>query len=330
VRTVPEDVAERELIQALADGWNLDVEGLDYIAEGFGSYHWLALDESGGRHFVTVDDLDQKGWLGIRRPTAFSGLRCAFDTAAVLRVQGHLDFVVAPVPSEDGDTVVRLGPHHTVAVFPYLDGQPARFGQGLESDERAEAVHMLVELHQATPTVRALASDHHVELSARRDLDGALGQLETEWKGGPFSEPARALLGAHRDAVIGLLAAFDRLATEVATRSGDSVITHGEPHSGNVIRVGEKLFLVDWDTVALAPPERDLCMVASETGDELALYFDLTGRAVDKAAMSLYCARWPLDDIALFVKMFRSTHATTDDTELAWLALTRHLGDVDG
>jgi len=27
--------------------------------------------------------------------------------------------------------------------------------------------------------------------------------------------------------------------------------------------------------------------------------------------------------------MFRSTHAITDDTELAWLALTRHLDDVD-
>ena len=189
---------------------------------------------------------------------------------------------------------------------------------------------MLVELHQATSTVQAVAPHHPVEPSARRDLDAALGQLGTKWNGGPFSEPARALLGVHKDAVIALLASFDRLATEVATRSRDYVITHGEPHSGNVMRVGEKLFLVDWDTVALAPPERDLCMVASDSGDELALYFDLTGRAVDQAAMSLYCTRWRLDDIALFVRMFRSSHATTDDTDLAWLALTRHLDDLDG
>lgn len=320
MRTVPGDVAESELIQSLAARWNLIVQGLDYIAEGFGSYHWLALDDGGGRHFVTVDDLDQKGWLGARRETAFDGLRRAFDTATLLRAQGHLDFVVAPVSSEDGDTVVRLGTRHTVAVFPYLDGGPARFGQHLESPERAEVVNMLVELHQSTPTVRAVASHHRVELSARRDLDAALGQLGTKWKGGPFSEPARALLSVHRDAVVSGLGFFDRLATEVATRSGAYVITHGEPHSGNVMRVGETLCLVDWDTVALAPPERDLWMVASESGDELDRYFDRTGRAVDRAAMSLYCARWPLDDIALFVRMFRSTHAATDDTELAWLA----------
>ena len=108
MRTVPEDVAESELIHSLGARWNLIVQGLDYIAEGFGSYHWLALDDGGGRHFVTVDDLDQKGWLGARRETAFAGLRRAFDTATVLRAQGHLDFVVAPVSSDDGDTVVRL------------------------------------------------------------------------------------------------------------------------------------------------------------------------------------------------------------------------------
>jgi len=298
VKTLPEGVDDRQLIHALAAGWNLNVEDLDYIAEGFGSYHWLAVDNAGGRHFVTVDDLDQKGWLGSRRETAFNGLRRAFDTAAVLRAQGYLDFVVAPVSSADGDTVARLGPRHTVAVFPYFDGEPTHFDQRLEPDERADVVHMLVELHQATSAVRAIAPHHRVELSARRHLDAALHQLGTTWKGGPLSEPARALLGAHRGGVIGLLATFDRLVAEVATKGGDHVITHGEPHAGNVMQVGEKLVLVDWDTVALAPPERDLCMVATDTGEELALYLDLTGRAVDQAAMSLYRARWPLDDIA--------------------------------
>ena len=116
MRTVPEDVGKRELILALAAAWNLNPQGLDYIAEGFGSYHWLSSDDSGARHFVTVDDLDQKGWLGNRRETAFHGLRRAFDTATVLRAQGHLDFVVAPLSSEDGDTVVRLGPRHSRSV----------------------------------------------------------------------------------------------------------------------------------------------------------------------------------------------------------------------
>ncbi len=330
MRTAPAGFDQHQLIDSLTAGWSLNVESLKYVMEGFGSYHWLAVDDVGRRHFVTVDDLDQKGWLGSDRGLAFQGLRRAFDTAAVLRAQGRLDFVVAPVPSRGRDTVARLGPHYAVGVFPYLDGEPVHFDQNPAPDERAEVVHMLVELHKATPWVQAIAAHHRVELSARRHLDAALYQVETTWTGGPFSQPARALLGAHRDGVIGQLAAFDRLVAEMATRGGDEVITHGEPHSGNVMRVGGKLVLLDWDTVGLAHPERDLWMVATETGEELALYYDLTGRVVDQAALSLYRARWQLDDIALFVKLFRSAHSATDDTELAWLALTRHLDDVVG
>ena len=39
------------------------------------------------------------------------------------------------------------------------------------------------------------------------------------------------------------------------------VVTHGEPHAGNVMRRSDgRHLLVDWDTVAVAPPERDLWM----------------------------------------------------------------------
>ena len=62
------------LAGALADGWGLDVAAADYAALGAGSYHWFVRDAEGARAFVTVDDLDQKTWLGdtrdccVRRP----------------------------------------------------------------------------------------------------------------------------------------------------------------------------------------------------------------------------------------------------------------------
>jgi aminoglycoside phosphotransferase (APT) family kinase protein len=45
--------------------------------------------------------------------------------------------------------------------------------------------------------------------------------------------------------------------------SSDSwVVTHGEPHRGNVIRDPRGgVYLVDWDTTLIAPRERDLRMV---------------------------------------------------------------------
>jgi spectinomycin phosphotransferase len=47
-----------------------------------------------------------------------------------------------------------------------------------------------------------------------------------------------------------------------AAESGPVVVTHGEPHPGNILRAAGGLYLIDWDTVGLALPERDLWMVA--------------------------------------------------------------------
>lgn len=100
------------------------------------------------------------------------------------------------------------------------------------------------------------------------------------------------------------------------------MITHGEPHPGNVIQVGAEKMLVDWDTVGFAPPERDLWMVAG-AGDDLHRYTEITGRPVDGAVLALYRLRRALDDIAISVAEFRSRHQRTADTEHAWLSLER-------
>ena len=81
------------------------------------------------------------------------------------------------------------------------------------------------------------------------------------------------------------------------------------------------IMLIDWDTVGLAPPERDLWMVATETGAELRRYTELTGRPVDMAAIELYRLRWALDDLSCFVRDLRAPHRRTPGTEHAWQAL---------
>ncbi len=329
MRDRPEEVTERELRLALADGWGIRAESLEYRPVGGGSYHWVAA----GSWFVTVDDLDQKAWLGRRRPAVLAGLRTAMDTAAALRGDAALGFVVPPVPARDGRTVHPLGARYAVAVFPFLDGTTGRFGDPGSPRERAELVHMLAALHRSTPAVRR-PPRAWIDLARRGDLDAALRELDQPWPGAPFAEPARALLAGTAGPIRRLLETFDRQAADVAAR--DPVITHGEPHPGNLIRVGAETMLVDWDTVGLAPPERDLWWVATETCDETCRYTDLTGRPVDPGMLAFYRLRWALDDISCFVHDLRARHVrrpgtpdspdrpgTPDslDAEHAWQAL---------
>jgi len=329
-------------VHALADGWSLSAETLWYAPVGGGSYHWVVTSSPGEQWFVTVDDLDDKGWLGRTRPSVFAGLRAALDAALRLRRDVGLRFVAAPVPALDGQTVRPLGDAHTVTVFPFLHGTPGEWDKPFTAPDLDELVAMLAALHSVDPAVVRLQR-REVELSWPDDLELALRELGRPWTGGPFAEPARELLARAAGPVRRGLDALDRWAR--ATAAADNlVITHGEPHPGNIIRVASDgdaaadsaaadsaadaarpasgaIMLIDWDTVGLAPPERDLWMVATETGAELQRYSELTGRPVDMAAMELYRLRWALDDLSCFVRDLRTPHRRTPGTEHAWQAL---------
>jgi spectinomycin phosphotransferase len=325
LRTAPESLADSRLIASLADAWGLDAVQIEYLPVGGGSHHWRVADRDGKRYFVTVDDLDQKAYLGPDRDSAFEGLRAALDTAHALRHQAGLEFVVAPLPTSNAETVSRIGSRHAVAVYPLVEGTPPGWGATLEPGERASLVRMLARLHKTSPAAAPFARPFSAGLPVRRKLERALQELDVAWTGGPFSEPARALLAHHAAGINKLLAAFDELAHAVEAAKAEQVITHGEPHGGNILRAGDKLVFIDWDTVRLAPRERDLWMLAAANPDDLELYSQESGRSVDESAIALYRLRWQLDDISLFVEDLRSKHRRTGDTEHAWSALVKSM-----
>ena len=313
MKTRPDGLSDAVLAAALADGWGLDAVGVEYVPVGFGSHHWAVTDASGRRWFATVDDLAGKPWLGETRSARLHGLRAAFDSAAALRDAG-LGFVVAPVRTPRGETVRALDARYALAVFPFVDGRAGSFGDERSSAERAAVVALLAELHAATPMVEAGARRDRLEVAGRRDLESALRAVGTPWAGGPFSEPARQALSAASDEVVALLVAVDELARRTAARAKRSVVTHGEPHAGNLMRAdGLGLLLVDWDTVALAPPERDLWLVLGATGDGAAAYTEATGHRVDEDALDFYRCAWDAADLAAFVRDLRAPHREDED-----------------
>lgn len=318
VRDRPAGIGDGEVGRALAEGWCIHAVDLRYAAVGGGSYHWVVRDGEGERRFVTVDDLDDKPWLGHSRVTVLDGLRAAMDTALALRQEAGLRFVAAPSPALGGETVRPLDSRYAIAVFPFLDGTSGRFGEVYPARRRGELAGLLAALHRATPTLTR-PPVARIGLPRRGALDAALGGLDQPWPRGPYGEPARELLIRTADQVRGLLARFDQLAERVAARA--AVITHGEPHGANFMRSGADTMLIDWDTTGLAPPERDLWMIASDTGEELRHYTAATGRAVDPAALTFYRLRWALDDISAFIMELRAARQRTAGAEHAWRAL---------
>ena len=214
MRDLPGDIETDAVVEALVAGWGFDADAIEYAAVGAGSYHWFATDRCGTHGFVTVDDLDQKRWLGETRDAAYEALGQAFDTATALRNAG-LEFVVAPIPTSRGESLRRIGQRHTVALFPLVDGRAGRWGP-YEPGDREAVVSMLARLHRAT----AAAGTRTVGLvvAGRRRLEGALRDLNETWSGGPLSEPARQAFSNHAADIAEFLALADRLADGVERR----------------------------------------------------------------------------------------------------------------
>ena len=162
-------------------------------------------------------------------------------------------------------------------------------------------------------------------IPSRDQLAVALADDGAAWGPGPFATQAHDLLREHSAAVTCVVARYDQLAVEVATRPERFVATHGEPHRANTIVTANGVSLIDWDTALLAPPERDLWALIEENSRIAQEYTDRTGVDIDDEAAELYRLWWDLCEISLYVAQFRAPHADSEDSRVAWDALQKHL-----
>lgn len=327
MRTEPDDLDRAGLAAALAAGWGLEGAELEYVAEGGGSHHWRC--RAGGvERFVSVDDLTATFHAATDEDGAFAALERAYGVAGALREEAGLRFVVAQIPDRGGRRLRRLGRRYAARVEPVVAGTPGVFGEYTASDRRSVA-ELLARLHRATDRVPAeLPQVADLRIPSRASLEAALAEVDGPWKSGPLAEPARVLLAGRAAEVAERLAGHDAAAERVReTRSG-WVVTHGEPHGGNVIRdpAGVR-YLIDWDTAMIAPRERDLHMVLDHTFTGWKQYRTVARDVeLDIEALNLYRRLWALADIASFVTTLRRPHEDTADMRHAHRALVSYLG----
>ena len=314
MRERPADISDSDVAAALDRQWALTAQDMSYLSVGFGGYHWRAVDQTGSRWFVTVSDLASP-WV--------TDLPAAMQTAAWLATQAGLGFVVAPMPTRAGQVVGSVDTRHALTLFPHLDAAPSHFEDPVDDDDRAVIIDMLASLHTAIPQGIQVPA-RPLQLTNRQAIDQALASLDVPWTGGPYAEPGRDLLARYERPLRQAFTRFDDLLHRVREAGGPYVITHGEPHPGNLLHTRAGLCLVDWDMTALARPERDLWWVISGDQDA-ARYSSRTGWTVNQDALALYRLRWDLDDVAGFLSQIRGPHQRTADTLMTWTELQKTL-----
>lgn len=324
--TRPDDLRDAEVADALGTGWGLRVVGVEHAPLGFGSHHWWVRTSDGAAWFATADDLrTRRHHAGEPLEGALGRLRGALSTAACLHDRG-LGWVVAPVPTSCGEVLARLGDTYALTLHRRVEGRT--FGWGPYDDEahRWAVLDRLVELHEVAACRDAVGTDT-LTVPLADDLRAVLDDPGPRWDAGPFAARAWQLVGERGGAVRDLL---DRHAA--LTEAADPerfVVTHGEPHRANTVVTDSGVVLVDWDTVLLAPPERDLWRMVGEDAAVAQSYAQGTGTTLDVGLLDAYRLGWDLADVASFVAVLRGPHTDDEDTRTAWAGLRAVLTEPD-
>jgi hypothetical protein len=314
--TRPADLPDPEVVGALRTGWALEPVDVLYSAVGFGSHHWRIADNAGQRWFLSIDDLGER-----RRSTedapndAYDRLCAALLSASAVHDSGAT-FVVAPVRTTDGHVLQRIRDRYAAALYPFIDGGVREFAETFTDTEREQVLQLIAALH--TSSTAGVAQVEDFLLPQRDEIARALDELGTPWETGPYGQRARSWVADHASRIEQLLGEHDQLAANARQQSDQMVLTHGEPHPGNVIETPNGWMLVDWDTALIAPPERDLWHFGSAEPGTFDAYTKATGREVSQPMLDYYRLSWSLDDVASFAARFRRPHADTPDARAEW------------
>jgi spectinomycin phosphotransferase len=331
----PPDLTTETVLDVVRAHWDDAVVAAAFLPVGTGAHHWVAAGKRRPRWFVTADDVTADGRL--------DELLDTYAAARELARRGH-HLVVPTVPPQAGSssnpgpgdpvgvvlprTQKALPGGYLVTVTGYLEGESGP-GDYVDDDQRAPIAGALGALHAepAPPRIRPWAPGP----PQRSDLTRLLSAPVTAWSVGPCGEPARVALQGQEPHVRRLIARYDELAERGLARRDDWVPTHGEPHTANVLWLAGGPVLVDWESLRLAPRERDLRTVLRGADGALPLsaYTAHGGSAdLDDDMVELFDLESWLRGVADLAVRFAQPHTGDDDDQRALAAFVAEIADL--
>jgi len=208
----------------------------------------------------------------------FLKLRSADFNLAVVAVphwlaEQSIPQIIAPIPCRNGRLFAHAGAS-TVILYPFVAGSDG-FAVSLRDQHWVELGQTLRRIHAAALPVDLAVHIPREDYSpvwrtkVREYVAGSdeilLGTPATAAADAAVDAAAIALHAFLRDrraAILDLVAQAEQLARVAEELPQELVLCHADIHAGNVlIAVSGDFYVVDWDTVTLAPRERDLMFI---------------------------------------------------------------------
>ena len=307
-----------ELKESLSTAYGLPLQSITFLPEGEDSYGYVVASETGEKYFAKAS-------------TSVPNSR--LQVASLLRNQGNISGVVAPLATREGELSI-LWQDFRVALFPFIEGKSRwdlwKVGKDFTDIELSQAGALLATIHECTD---AIASNNLTvatyDLPLRYELHTV---LEAPKKIPPQNQYQKQLLDAiaqHNSEILQTLERYDSLGRSASALQTPFVITHGDPTPGNLIIDAEnRLHIIDWDGICLGPIEKDLVAFTGERFDVVLgsyLAERQNGTALHADIFGFYIYEWTLNEIRDYGTKILFKNNNTQQNAYDWESLQDYL-----
>ncbi|MGA7731906.1 MAG: phosphotransferase [Chloroflexia bacterium] len=289
------DLPDEKLVSCLRNGYGLEIVQVAFLPLGadVNTAVYRAAGEDGTPYFVKL------------RGGVFDELTVAMPR--FLRDQG-IEQIITPVETLAGQLWTQVE-GFTVSLYPFVEGRngfevqmPDRHWQELGA--ALKGIHTAVlpwALRERVP--QETYGPHWRDMV--RTFQASAEEMAYD---DPIAAEVAAFLRSRRGIISDLVGRAEELGKELRERSLKCVLCHGDIHAGNVlIGADGSLYIVDWDTLILAPKERDLMFIGAGIGgvwknahEEVKFYEGYGHAEVDAMALAYYRYERIVEDIAAF------------------------------
>jgi spectinomycin phosphotransferase len=299
------DIPDEKIIDCLRDEYGLKVVEVAFLP--------LGADRDTAVYRVLGDDAT---------PYFVKLRRGAFDEITVivpklLHDQG-IQHVIAPLPTRSQQLWASLGEFRLI-LSPFIDGRDG-FEVGLSDRHWVDFGRALKSIHtaKAPPAITSRLQRETYSPKWREIVKRFQLQIEETTFADPAAAELAAFLKFKQDVVSQLVGRAERLAAILQTQSLPFMLCHADIHAWNIlIETNGALYIVDWDTLILAPKERDLMFIGGglmghghTPEEEEALFYQGYGcTQVDPIALAYYRCERIVQDIAAYCEQILLTDA---------------------
>jgi spectinomycin phosphotransferase len=226
--------------------------------------------------------------------------------------------LIAPLAAPaSGALWVPLGPF-VITLAPFVAGR-AGWGVQLSAAQWAAFGSAMHALHTAAvppELLRSLPREDYTPLWRER-VSGYLGRAADLASIDSAAAGLARLLAQQRGTIERMVARAAQLADLLAQQQLELCLCHGDIHAGNILLdAAGRLYLVDWDTLVVAPKERDLMFIGAGIGGiwhserEAELFYRGYPQAdLNQAALAYYRYERIVQDIAVVCAQLLETSA---------------------